>query len=106
MKKSFFALCFMLLFFYSCTKTSAEHALLPETATISIAKFPCGPACTAETWTLVTDNNVSYEPINLPEPYKVYHLPVKVKLKKTGTKATLWEGTGNELVEVVEIMKR
>ena len=90
----------------SCSKSSDPSGLISESATISLTKFPCGPACTAETWLLILDNNISYEPVNLPEPYKISNLTVRVTLKKTGLKSNTWQGTGEEQVEVIDIIKK
>jgi len=90
----------------SCSKSSDTSALISESATVSLTKFPCGPTCTAEAWLLVVDNNTSYEPVNLPDSYKISNLTVRVTLKKTGLKSNTWQGTGEEQVEVIEIVKK
>ncbi|HTE27382.1 hypothetical protein [Flavitalea sp.] len=106
MKNSLLALLLAQLLFISCSKSKDESNLISETATISKTKFPCGPACTAEAWLLITDNSVSYEPVNLPDNYKVSQLAVRVTLKKTGSRSNAWEGTGEEKVEVINIVQR
>ena len=100
------ALLLAQLLFISCSKSGDEPNLIYETATISKTKFPCGPACTADAWLLITDNAVSYEPVNLPESYKISQLAVTVVFKKTGYRSNSWEGTGEEKVEVINIVQR
>jgi hypothetical protein len=106
MKNSLLAMLVFQLLFISCSKSSDESSFFSETATISKIKFPCGPACTADAWLLVTENSVAYEPINLPDNYKVSQLAVRVTLKKTGSRSNTWEGTGEEKVEVINIIQR
>ncbi|RYG05164.1 MAG: hypothetical protein EOO02_04385 [Chitinophagaceae bacterium] len=105
MKNTLIALLAVQFLLISCSKNQDQSSLISETATISKTKFPCGPACTAETWLLVTDN-ISYEPVNLPDNYKIAQLPVKVTLKKTGLRSGAWDGSGEEKVEVINIVQR
>lgn len=106
MKNSIMALLLAQLVLISCSKSRDLSPLISETATISQTKFPCGPACTADAWVLVTANAVTYEPVNLPDNYKISHLEVSVTLKKTGFRSNTWEGTGEEKVEVINISQR
>ena len=107
LKPAFFA-AFLIaqIVLMSCSKSSDTTGLISESATVSLTKFPCGPTCTAEAWLLVVDNNTSYEPVNLPEFYKISDLSVRVTLKKTGLKSNTWQGTGEEQVEVIDIVKK
>jgi hypothetical protein len=106
MKNPLLALLVAQLLFVSCSKSKDASPLISGAATISSTKFPCGPACTADAWLLVTDNSISYEPVNLPDNYKVSQLAVRVILKKTGSRSNTWEGTGEEKVEVINIVQR
>ena len=106
MKKPILAILLMSIVLFSCSKNSDEPAVIRETATISSTKVPCGPTCTAEAWLLVAGNNVAYEPINLPESFKVAQLEVTVALKKTGLRSDNVNGTGQEKVEVLDISLR
>ncbi|HTF28214.1 MAG TPA: hypothetical protein VK625_05175 [Flavitalea sp.] len=106
MKNLTLAFLFAQIFLISCSKKSDLSGLISETATISSTKFSCGPTCTAEAWLLVVDNNISYEPVNLPDAYKISNLTVRVTLKKTGLISNNWQGTGEEQVEVIDIIKK
>jgi hypothetical protein len=106
MKKPILAILLLPAILFSCSKDGVEPAVIRETATISSTKVPCGPACTAEAWLLVAGNNISYEPINLPESYKIAQLQVTVALKKTGLRSDNVNGTGQEQVEVLDISRR
>jgi|SRR5688572_3658418 hypothetical protein len=106
MKNPILALLVAQLLFISCSKSKDASPLISESATISKTKFPCGPACTADAWLLVTENSVVYEPVNLPDNYKISELAVRVILKKTGSRAAVWQGTGEERVEVINIVQR
>ena len=106
MKNTLLLLLAVLLVFTSCSKSKDESPLIYETAIVSKTKFPCGPACTADAWLLVTDRAATYEAVNLPETYKVSDLAVSVAIRKTGSRSNAWEGTGEEKVEIVKIMQR
>jgi hypothetical protein len=106
MKNLFMAIALFPFALISCSKKEAEAPLISETATVSVTKYPCGPACTADAWLLIIAGNTSYEAVNLPDTYKISNLPVQVTLKKTGLRSVLLEGTVEEKVEVIAITKR
>jgi hypothetical protein len=105
MKNPILALLFVPFLVISCSKDTDDGMVIVKTVTISSAKIPCGPACTAEVWLLAADNNTFYEPTNLPESFKVPKLAVKVTLRKTGLKSNDLNGIGEERVEVLDIVK-
>lgn len=106
MKNQLLALLLVHLFFMSCSKNLDGTDTVSEPATIISTKYPCGPNCTAQGWLLVTPSSLSFEPMNLPESYKIPDLTVQVTLKRTGVKSEEGKGTGQEFVEVIDISRR
>lgn len=106
MKNTLLLLLAVQLLFSSCSKSKEDSVLVSETATISLSKFPCGPNCTADAWLLVTDHAQSYEPLNLPESFKVSQLAVMVTIRKTGISSNAFDGSNVEKVEVIKIIQR
>lgn len=103
MKTNFTAL--MLLLLMSCSKTQHE-AIANDDAQVVILKYACGPSCDAQTWAIETKSGTYYEPLNLPDSFALYHLPVKLSFKKTGTYSKPGQGAGNELIQIVGISRR
>lgn len=90
----------------SCSKNQNNSSSAYDQATILQVKYACGATCNATAWILKTHNGVDYEPVNLPESFKVYDLDVTVLYRKTGQRADPGQGTGEEKVEILEIIKR
>jgi hypothetical protein len=106
MKIQLLAVLLVQLLFVSCSKDTAGGDTFSEPAIIVSTKYPCGPNCSAQGWLLVTSTSFTYEPVNLPESYKVPDLSVQVRLKRTGARSDQWGGTGQEFVQVIDISRR
>ena len=90
----------------SCSKKQDSSSSTYDQATILQVKYACGASCNATAWIIKTHNGTDYEPVNLPESFKIYELNVTVLYRKTGQRADPGQGTGEEKVEILEIVKR
>ena len=93
------------LYLTACSK-SAEEFIATDEATIYAVKYPCGPTCTAQAWTIRTSSGVIYEPTNLPKTFEAHDLPVRITYTKTGQRSAPDSGTGEELISIQTITKR
>jgi hypothetical protein len=105
MRPYFFIACILFLF-SACAKEEVQLPVPEAPATVLTLKFPCGPACDALTWGIETNDGQVFEAIDLPEDYRESGLPVEVKYVRTGQKAPLYQGSGEEIIRIITIRKR
>ncbi|HRE52842.1 MAG TPA: hypothetical protein PK339_15575 [Flavitalea sp.] len=89
----------------SCSKSSV-HLPSGEEGVVTRLKFACGASCDAAAWALKMTGERWYEPIDLPEDFRVENLPVRLTYKTTGLRSAPGEGTGEEKIYVLTISKR
>jgi len=89
----------------SCSKSSV-YPPAGEEGVVTRLKFACGTSCDATAWALKMGDQRWYEPIDLPDDFRVDDLPVTLTYKKTGLRSAPGEGTGEEKIYVLTIFKR
>jgi hypothetical protein len=92
--------------FASCSKQQESVSPTHDDATVLQVKYACGANCMATTWIIQTVQGSDYEPVNLPEKYKINALGVKVLYRKTGQRSFAGQGLGEEKVEILEISRK
>ncbi len=92
------------LLFASCSKEA--EAPIAEKAKVQSIRFPCGPSCSSSAWLMETESGAAYEPVNLPPAFQQNELPVAVTFERTGKTRPAPEGSGRELIRIVQITRR
>ena len=91
----------------SCSKSSAESTpSLSDVAIVSEVRYACGPSCDASAWVVKLRDQTWYEPVSLPNDFKINDLAVTVVYKRTGQRSAPGQGTGDEKIEILRIAKR
>ncbi len=102
MKTTATACIFLLVIFSSCTKKVAGPPVEPTPAIVTAVKVACGQNCSSEAWLLTTQNNRSFQAINLPSQFRVHQLKVRVVLNPRGETGP----AGKPVADVLRIVAR
>ena len=102
MKTTATACIFFLVFLSACTKKVTALPGEPTSAIVTAVRIACGEACSSEAWLLTTQNNRSFEAINLPFQFRVHQLKVRVVLNPRGVTGP----AGKPVAEVLRIVAR
>ncbi len=91
----------------SCQKAEMDAPVLTaDPALVQTWRYPCGPACDASAWVLVTQNGIAYEAPDLPANFQKDDQSVSVQYRRTGKKSRFNPGTGLEIISIVAIRPR
>ncbi len=94
-------ICF-LVFLSSCSKKVAAPPVEPTAAVVTAVRIACGETCSSEAWLLTTQNNRSFEAINLPVQFRVHQMKVRVVLNPRSDMGP----AGKPVAEVLRIVAR